>query len=109
MKLMYCPACGDLIKLTLSHRQCGCGKSTGYYLSDGQHAVIIGPAIPLGIANSSFHQAIANQPERGQGLLFEAFVIPKECKTVITMRRERDAEFLRPGKRSRQPDHPDDD
>lgn len=38
--------------------------------------------MPLGIANSSFIDALKNQPEEGMGKRFEAFVIPKQCPTL---------------------------
>ena len=79
MKLIYCPNCKDLVRLFFDHRTCKCGLSGGMYKKDGRHAIIDGQAIPIGIDNYKFQQAIDNQEEEdcGYGTLFPAFVIPK--------------------------------
>jgi hypothetical protein len=82
MKMLYCPKCRDVRKLQLEVVTCQCGSSSGWYESDGLKAVIGGDAIPLGFQNTSFVEALKNQPEKGAGKVFEAFVIPKECPTV---------------------------
>jgi len=82
MKLIFCRECRDIVKLTYDIRYCLCGKSSGHYLRDGLTAIISGEAVPIGISNNSFSQAIANRPEAGQGNPFEAFVIPRVCATV---------------------------
>ena len=81
MKLILCPKCSDVIKLTESYQTCECGKSAGNYIDD-LNAEIFGKAIPIGVANESFIQALRNQPESGQGKTFTAFVIPKKCPTI---------------------------
>lgn len=84
MKLIYCTHCDDIVKLTHEPRTCECGRSGGRYFSDGLNAEIWGDAVPLGIANPSFAEALKNRPKSGhQGSRFEAFVIPEECSTVI--------------------------
>jgi hypothetical protein len=80
MKLIFCPNCEDIIKCQESGRTCQCGASGGRY-TDNLNAIYWGKAVPLGLANSSFVQALRNQPEDGQGSRFEAFVIPKSCPT----------------------------
>ena len=82
MKLLFCPLCQDVVKLQQITRQCLCGKSEGYYLPDGDHAVIKGQGIPLGFANSSLVNALESRPVTGKGSLFTAFVIPKSCPTI---------------------------
>lgn len=81
MKLIFCPRCGDIIALRAERRTCVCGASYGQYLDD-VNAVYGGQAIPLGIANQSFAQAVRHQPDHGQGQRFDAFVIPKICPTM---------------------------
>ena len=81
MKLIYCPHCGDILRLYYSERSCRCGKSGGYY-RDRLNATITGYAIPLGFDNASFVAALMEQPESGMGAVFQAFVIPKKCDTV---------------------------
>jgi hypothetical protein len=80
MKLIYCSLCHDIIRLRRQVTTCKCGLSHGTYLND-LNAVYSGDAIPLGIDNSSFIDALKNQPKKGQGVRFEAFVIPFECAT----------------------------
>jgi hypothetical protein len=82
MKLIFCPLCQDVIKLTLALRYCQCGESHGYYLDD-INAQIGGKAIPLGFMNYSLAQAIKRRPETGQGQEFTAFVIPRNVSTII--------------------------
>jgi hypothetical protein len=81
MKLIFCPACQDVIKLTPCLRYCACGESYGYY-TDEIKAVIGGRAIPLGIANNSLAVALRYRPETGQGFEFTAFVIPKNAPNI---------------------------
>ena len=82
MKLLYCPRCEDVIKLTQNVRYCECKKSSGKYLFDGLNAEVYGEAVPLGFANSSFTSALRERPKSGDGRRFEAFVIPLNCGTV---------------------------
>lgn len=82
MKLILCKNCWDVVKLSTKEiRSCECGKCKGQYTDDlnawysGEHAV------PLGINNFDLSRAAYNQPEKGMGRNFNAFVIPKECST----------------------------
>jgi hypothetical protein len=81
MKLIFCPACQDVIKLASSLRYCMCGESFGYY-TDEIKAVIGGKAIPLGFANNSLVEALRNRPEKGMGERFIAFVIPRNAPNI---------------------------
>ncbi len=81
MKLIYCPACDDVVKLDTTVRACKCETSWGYCKANGLNALYFGLAIPLGFANSTLVQAIRNRPDEGRGERFEAFVIPKSCPT----------------------------
>ena len=83
MKLIYCPHCHDIRKLSYMLTSCECGHSFGQYNEDGLNAAYGGDAVPLGFANSSFVDALKNQPESGLGQCFEAFVIPKQCPTFV--------------------------
>ena len=88
MKLLFCLKCQDLFKLDFAVRKCNCGACSGKYLEDGLNAVYSGDkAIPVGFANNTFVSAIKNQPEDGWGSLFNAFVIPKVCKTFKKVKR----------------------
>ena len=85
MKMLYCPKCHDVRKLQRKQVFCQCGGSSGWYKRDGLNAVVAGLAIPLGFQNTSFVEALKNQPEKGAGEVFEAFVIPSECPTIERM------------------------
>lgn len=81
MKLLFCKACQDVIRLISTERRCRCGKTRGRYVDD-IHAVYSGrDAVPLGFKNSIFAWAVTKQPDHGDGLKFDAFVIPMECNT----------------------------
>jgi hypothetical protein len=82
MKLIYCTVCEDIVKLRDYERKCACRSSWGYYHPDEKNATIGGFSVPLGISNLGFKLALADMPEGDIGKQFEAFIIPKECKTV---------------------------
>jgi hypothetical protein len=82
MKLIYCKSCGDVVALRREWRSCLCKLSAGKYLEDGLHAEIEGNCMPLGFKNSSFREALQNQPEKYWGEAFTAFVIESDCPTV---------------------------
>jgi hypothetical protein len=85
MKLIYCRECQDVFKLAFVHRFCECGKSWGAYVND-LDAEYWGPAVPIEFNNNTLATAVRSQPERGLGFVFEAFVIPKECPSMIKKR-----------------------
>ncbi len=80
MKLIFCPDCQDVFKLTKTVKSCECGRCSGKYIN-GLEA-IYNDGIPLGFNNTSLGMAIAAQPVAGQGRRFEAFVIPKNAPTL---------------------------
>ena len=86
MKLFYCPECQDILKFGSrykSHfRVCDCGKSGARYIDDirGQ---LIGKAIPIGVDNPTFGNAILERPLFGRGSMFTVFVIPEQCDNII--------------------------
>ena len=82
MKLIICRRCTDVVRLTESifYNFCKCGESSGRYVDD-LNAVYSGEAIPIGFSNSELLTAIQSQPESGQGKVFAAFVVPKQCPT----------------------------
>jgi len=92
MKLIFCPACWDMVKMSDEEkRTCECGASWGYYHEDGLHATYGGLCVPIGIANDSFMLALTKdkileeQNERNElslGIRFEAFVIPSIAPTI---------------------------
>jgi hypothetical protein len=79
MKLLFCLICRDIFNLSSAHKACQCGRVEGMYINDVD-AVYSG-GVPLGIANTSFIDAVIKQPENGLGKEFTAFVIPKDCPT----------------------------
>src|SRR5260370_21543254 len=61
MKVLYCPKCGDLFKLTRKElRECKCkrDKVKGKYRADGKHAEISDNAVSIKIPNGSIKKAI---------------------------------------------------
>ena len=82
MKLFFCTQCQDVVKITTERRSCQCGVSWGVCKDDKLHAQIGGKAIPLGFNNPSLINAANRQPKTGKVLVFEAFVIAKNCGTV---------------------------
>lgn len=59
MKLLHCTACLDVFSLDYQRKSCQCGRVYGEYQRDGVHAVYGGEtAVPLGIANTSLHDAM---------------------------------------------------
>jgi hypothetical protein len=92
MKLIFCPICQDIKKLTDKHAvECECGRSWGIYL-DEINAEYGGQAIPLGIANASLAVALKNRPTDSTttGSLFDAFVIPSNCASCVKVGKSRE-------------------
>ena len=89
MKLLLCKGCSDIVRPLIGIEifcQCGSCAITAQHDNitvsySGEKAIIIG------IHNSSFIHAVANQPESGMGKEFVAFVIPKQCESVIKKER----------------------
>jgi hypothetical protein len=60
MKLLFCTACHDLIRLHPQvgrERRCDCGKSSGHY-EDEAVAFFNGPCVSLGVDNNSLAKAV---------------------------------------------------
>jgi hypothetical protein len=81
MKLIFCPSCGDVVRLVREVRHCQCRQSWGYY-TNAINAKIGGLSIPLGIDNGSLQFAINRTPHQIRGSTFSAFVIKMPCDTV---------------------------
>ena len=82
MKLIFCTACQDVVKLQREPRTCACGKAKGWYMDNGVQAHVEGTAIPLGFNNPDLLAALKGRPEEGLGARFTAFVIPHRCLNV---------------------------
>lgn len=86
MKLLYCKNCHDIVKLTIQVATCACGATKGMYIDTLKAQYTGEAAIPLGIHDKSFQEALTKQPikdapDRKGGVRFEAFVIPQSCET----------------------------
>ena len=57
MKLLFCPKCFDVFKLTLKPRSCDCGEVKGQYI-DNINAEVNGKGFSLAIGNGSLVGAI---------------------------------------------------
>ena len=66
MKLLFCPDCWDLFKLTLKLRSCACGKVKGKYLNV-KEAVSNGQGVSLGLDNLRLVQGIRKLATIEQG------------------------------------------
>ena len=56
MKLLFCPKCHDMFKLTHKHKSCECGEVTGNYINN-TNAVTNGKGISVAIGNGSLKNA----------------------------------------------------
>ncbi len=84
MKLLYCKKCHDIVLMRKHlYTSCNCGETRGKYIDDLRAEYEGKFAVPLGIDNRSFLDAVGNQPSEGMGERFEAFVIPKSCPTFV--------------------------
>lgn len=57
VKLLFCPICQDVFKLSEELRTCACGRVRGKYLND-RDAVTNGKGIDIAIGNGSLLTAI---------------------------------------------------
>jgi hypothetical protein len=65
-KLLSCRECQDVVMLYPNiWRICQCQKSAGIFLSDNHHALLIGPAIALGLFNQDLAEAFQPNIESG--------------------------------------------
>lgn len=96
MKLLLCLECQDVIKLHDTSRYCICGKSGGYTDSMGFVAKYHGPAMILGLGNSTLAEAIREtntdvEFDRKRPMIhgnplgheFDAWVVPPSSKAII--------------------------
>lgn len=79
MKLIYCPNCKDIIRISKDYRGCHCGQSGGKYL-DIINAEIYGMAIPIAFVNTEFESVTQCRPKNN--VYFDAFVIGEDAMTV---------------------------
>lgn len=83
MKLVYCRKCKDLVRLIDAEpRTCRCGLVSGQYEAGNKASYSGAGAVPVGIHDGTFAEAVENQPEVGKGPVFRACVMPKTCKAM---------------------------
>lgn len=81
--MLLCVECDSIFSLGYKLKVCTCGKVSGKYV-DEVNAIYSGDsAYPIAFANSSFRDALRNQPKSGAGKRFDAFVVAKDCGTYI--------------------------
>ena len=102
MKLLYCPHCGDVVRLYPEKRFCKCGKSWGHYLEDKSTTVQTWPGLSLGMANPDFDAAL------------EAFVEhPDHFSPILSIRcwinplSESDVKFIKEAPADDAPEQPE--
>ena len=85
LKLSYCTECHDVVSLSPSciSRTCACGLCNGRYVDQCQ-AEYTGPAVPIGIGNSSLIIAVSEWVSGGHDNMdLCAFTIPRDCETFV--------------------------
>lgn len=87
VKLVFCPACEDLVKLLGRRRACRCGRSWGRYIGD-RRAKYGGLAVPLGISNGAFADAYRSRGPEAKPM-FAAFFFPANAPTFRPERARR--------------------
>jgi len=108
MKLIYCSACGSIIRLSLHPGFCDCGNSWGRY-HNNSFATYGGDSIPMLILNSEFTDALVYRTDNERvcdfALLdFTAGFVPKNSTTFMDELDERVPVILQeigPGPRMR--------
>lgn len=56
MKLIKCPACGDMVALRPWRKSCQCGLCYGRFLEDNRTVVVALESIVLGVPNEQFFE-----------------------------------------------------
>ena len=86
MKLIFCPSCRDVFKLTKDPRSCSCGICSGKYNRDGKTAITNGNGICIAISNLDLKRAIkalnGGQPDNGT----ERYHYPEEWNVKCWVR-----------------------
>jgi len=80
MKLIICEVCLEMFRLGDEKRSCRCGASWGNYISETD-AEYGGEAIPIGIDNRDFMDAIRYFPNERR--MIRCWVMPKDCQTMF--------------------------
>jgi len=90
MKLLFCPECTDVRKLEQEPEitECKCGKSWGFYKSDGWNAVIAGKGLAIGIDNNSLAYAKKQRLTEGspKSVWLSAWLMAEDHDTIDNRR-----------------------
>lgn len=79
MKLLYCPLCQDIFKLSSHHtRTCFCGITRGRYERGSGHAIVNGKGISVAIANLDLSSAVARVKDGKGNTAVRCWVRPNE-------------------------------
>lgn len=75
MKLIMCPNCEDVRKLSFAGVACECGETMGRYLDEGsKKAVVSTDAIVIGVPGFD---------AKSTKVMFKAFIVPRSASTVL--------------------------
>ena len=91
MKLLFCPQCQDIVKMTYEWRACKCEACRGRYLADGLWAEVEGaPAMVMGISNDSLACAVMDYVDSDftTNPRVEAFMVPLAKSSHVIYREE---------------------
>ena len=90
MKLLFCPECSDVIKLSYKKRFCFCKKSYGYIKDEitgvCDVAYINSVGMPLAIDNNDLVRAFNSRKTEDSAWVIKAWVLPMSmqvCKVFL--------------------------
>ena len=86
MKLIFCPQCEDVIKLTKDNRSCSCGYCAGKYNEDGKTATTSGKGVCLALSNLDLKKAIKALNDEQQDNGEKRYHYPKEWNVKCWVR-----------------------
>ena len=82
MKLIICPECQDVVKLTQESRSCSCGACYGRYY-DNKNCQVSENAVVIGFSNPGLLNAVqCYAHDSRQSHEFKAFVLPSPCSSI---------------------------
>lgn len=83
MKLIFCLSCSDVVNLVRhEERRCSCGSCYGMMDSESTGWYKGVTCLPVHFNIGSFADACFNQPSKGRGRMFEAFVLADKNLTL---------------------------
>lgn len=85
MKLLFCRACGDIVRLWSENRSCRCGKSRGRYVED-RAVVLLGTEVECLAADTNAVERAVRKVDYSRAPLELNEVSPLEFKMWFAYR-----------------------